>query len=148
MCHEILKEDDDEVTKMDDISAAAVRMNQADHPDELLDDTNGNISDKLSTLTLNNNAESAKIGIPVIVTSSSASVNGNNIAENNDTERTGNNNKLKKKSKEETSKITYDSNDNKKEEDNSTGTLETNTTSSSSPLLVDVIKGDVINVNE
>lgn len=130
MCHEILKEEDDEVASLDD-DGVDVCVNKA-HLDELLDETNGNISAKLTTLTLNDNIESA--------VATATGQNGNNIAAN-DSDRTANNNKSKKKSKKG-AKLS-DSNDNKLDEDNNTSTSEAN----DGPSSADILKDDAINVN-
>lgn len=56
MCHEILKEEDDEVESLHDDDD---RYDDKDHLDDLLDEKNGNnISAKLTSLTLNDNADS------------------------------------------------------------------------------------------
>lgn len=138
MCHEILKEEDDEVASLDD------GVNKA-HLDELLDETNGNISAKLTTLTLNdNNTESVTTAI---TTASTTGLNGNNVTAANDADRLGNNNnnKSKKKPKKGGANTvkSSDSNDNKTDEDNNQSTLEANDASSSA----DIMKDDVINVN-
>lgn len=137
MCHEILKEEDDEVASLDENSTAAggadICATQSDHLDELLDETNGNLTDKLTTLTLNDNAESV----------ATASLNGNDTTASNDIERMDNANKSKKKTKKGSNSKAFDANDNKTDEDNSS--LEANNASSSPSA--DMMKDDVINVN-
>lgn len=152
MCHEILKEEDDEeeeeeVASLDD--GADVCVNKTAHLDELLDETNGNISAKLTTLTLNDNTDTsvATCTTDTVITG----LNGNNITEaaNNDTnDRMGNNNNNNKSKKNKSKKAAAntklsDSNDNKTDDDNNTSTLEANDASSSAHLM----KDDVINVN-
>lgn len=134
MCHEILKEEDDEVASLDEDGV------NKDHLDELLDETNGNISAKLTTLTLNDNNTESVAG----TTATTTGLNGNNVTAANDTDRMGNsnNNKSKKKSKKGAAKLS-DSNDNKTDEDNNESTLEAN----DAPSSADIIKDDVINVN-
>lgn len=140
MCHEILKEEDDEVASLDDGADVCVNKTQLD---ELLDETNGNISAKLTTLTLNDNTES-------VDSTAAIGLNGNNITvADNDTDRLGNNNNKSKKNKSKkgaaNTKLS-DSNDNKTDDDNNdnnTSTLEANDASSSADIMID----DVINVN-
>lgn len=97
MCHEILKEEDDEVASLD----------EQQQLDDLLDEQNGNISEKLTNLSLNDKDDADSV----------AGLNGNNIA--NDSDRIGAA-KNKKKTKKAANSINAakvaaecDSNDNK-----------------------------------
>lgn len=113
MCHDILKEEDDEVVSLDETSDDCVN----DKPlNDLLDEQNGNISAKLTQLTLNDDT--------VTDDTVAASLNGNPIASDNNDRQ--NATKNKKKSKKGANSINNagklsadndcDSNDNKLEE--------------------------------
>lgn len=121
MCHDILKEEDDEVVSLDETSDDCVN----DKPlNDLLDEQNGNISAKLTQLTLNDDT--------VTDETVAASLNGNPIASDNNDRQ--NATKNKKKSKKGANSINNagklsadndcDSNDNKLEEDDNTATTD------------------------
>lgn len=109
MCHDILKEEDDEVESLDE---ATGDDDVAQPIDDLLDEQNGNISAKLTQLTLNDTANDDSV----------AGLNGNSM-ENDNADRL-NATKTKKKTKKGTNSINNavklggaandcDSNDNK-----------------------------------
>lgn len=121
MCHDILKEEDDEVVSLDETSDDCVN----DKPlNDLLDEQNGNISAKLTQLTLNDDT--------VTDETVAASLNGNPIASDNNDRH--NATKNKKKSKKGANSINNagklsadndcDSNDNKLEEGDNTATTD------------------------
>lgn len=121
MCHDILKEEDDEVVSLDETSDDCVN----DKPlNDLLDEQNGNISAKLTQLTLNDDT--------VTDETVAASLNGNPIASDNNDRQ--NATKNKKKSKKGANSINNagklsadndcDSNDNKLEEGDNTATTD------------------------
>lgn len=126
MCHEILKEEDDEVASLNDEKV----------PDSL-DETNGNnISAKLTSLTLNDNDNDESV----------ACLNGSNIINEND--RINATKSKKKGKKGANTKLSTgtecDSNDNQIDDENNASALEINDerlTQSS-----DIIKDDVVNV--
>lgn len=141
MCHEILKEEDDEVESLDDVAGDCATKA---HLDDLLDEQNGNISAKLTSLTLNDNANDDD---------SVAGLNGNTIA--NDSNRISAT-KIKKKAKKGTNSINTgklsttiecDSNENKV--DTVEGSNESALEASDDRLEPsgDLIKDDVVNVN-
>lgn len=113
MCHEILKEEDDEVASLDDVSS------DKKHLDELLDEQNGNLTAKLTNLTLDESTENAdQSGDDIDGINGNSTTNTN--ASNNDRLNSANAKANKKKSKKGTNSITVatadiecDSNDNK-----------------------------------
>lgn len=133
MCHDILKEEDDEVVSLDEATGDCA--NDKPHND-LLDEQNGNISIKLNQLTLNDDTA----GEDTV-----ASVNGNPIANENQDRlnTTKNKKKNKKNSIKSSTNNDCDSNDNTLDED-------ANTTSDvgddRQPDGVHPIKDDVVDV--
>lgn len=138
MCHEILKEEDDEVASFDEDKAA-----------DLLDDKNGNnISAKLTSLTLNDNDNDNDIDNDNDNDNdeSVAGLNGSTMI--NESDRINATKSKKKAKKGGNTKIPTgiecDSNDNKIDEESNAIALESNNdrlTPSS-----DIIKDDVVNV--
>ena len=138
MCHDILKEEEDDEVSIDDVS-------NKKHLDDLLDEQNGNITAKLTNLTLNENDVA------------DAAVNGNTITNENDRMATTTNIKMttttatkttttKKKSKKGTNSIKLvstdvecDSNDNKLDDGSNSSALDASDDQSS-------IKDDVVDV--
>lgn len=104
MCHEILKEEDDELTALNEAA-------DVEHLGESLDEQNGNITTQLGNLTLDESA-----------TADTANANVNGNAGDNDSERngTGKNKKKGKKAANSINKVTAgaecDANDNKLDE--------------------------------
>lgn len=132
MCHDILKEEDDEVESLDEATGDC--DNDKPHND-LLDEQNGNISIKLNQLTLNDDTANED---------TVASVNGNPIAkDSSDRLNTTKNKKKNKKNSIKSSTNECDSNDNTLDED-------ANTTSDAGddrqPDGVHPIKDDVVDV--
>lgn len=133
MCHEILKEEDDEVASFNEDKAA-----------DLLDEKNGNnISAKLTSLTLNDNDND----IGNDNDESVAGLNGSTMI--NESDRLDATKSKKKAKKGANTKIPTgiecDSNDNKIDEESNASALESNDdrlTPSS-----DIIKDDVVNVH-
>lgn len=144
MCHEILKEEDDEVESLDDVATK-------DQLDELLDEQNGNITAKLTNLTLNDNENTNENtdAVANVNVDEAAGVNGNGAA--NASDRIGNT-KNKKKTKKGTNSINTnklstgtecDSNENKFDADSNANASE----ASDDRLAVSGKKDDVVNVN-
>lgn len=138
MCHEILKEeDDDEVESLDDEGFVVNKS----HLDDLLDEQNGNISAKLTSLTLNDNEDS--------VTGLNGSTNATEGSGDCDGDG-GDATKSKKKPKKGTNnKVSggteCDSNDNKIDEEINESALEANDERLTQSG--DIINDDAVNVN-
>lgn len=109
MCHEILKEeedDDDDVEDVEDVDDEVKSLNEVSdvkHCDDLLDEQNGNITEQLTNLTLNEDS----------MPDTAANLNGNDVADDSDK---GKNKKTGKKPTK-AGEIECDSNDNKLDED-------------------------------
>lgn len=103
MCHEILKEEDDEETTLNETA-------DVKHLDELLDEENGNITAQLTNLTLDESA----------TTDTAANLNGNAVDNDSDRINAGKSKKKGKKAANSINKLTADgecdSNDNKVDE--------------------------------
>lgn len=106
MCHDILKEEDDDVPSLGDATDSG--SEDKTPTDNLLDEKNGNINAKLSNLTLNENN-----GNPI-------TLNGNTVDDDDDTEcssavtkGSANKNANKKKTKKVANNNNNNNNDNK-----------------------------------
>lgn len=142
MCHEILKEEDDEVESLEDDGAGDCATKA--HLDDLLDEQNGNISAKLTSLTFNDNVNDDSV----------AGLNGNTIA--NDSNRISAT-KMKKKAKKGTNSINAggklstsiecDSNDNKLDADEGSDVSALEASDDRLAVSDDLIKDDAVNVH-
>lgn len=132
MCHDILKEEDDEVESIHD--------DHDDDEDDILDEKNGNsISAKLTSLTLNDNDNS---DLPATGVNGSTNINDSDLI---------NATKSKKKTKKGTNSkistgIECDSNDNKIDDESNESELEANDEERLA-LSGDIIKDDIVNVH-